>query len=219
MILGRRFFFCILIALKCIKRLQHPKLALKIIQLQEADFQLRDRLIQRNELEKGYHKEMEQLHNQNAAILDQIIDDIGYPTIDKVGKAANEAAWLVIQHSIAQPDFMRKCAKLLAAAVENGQANPVNLAYLTDRIAIFENRLQQYGTQFDWDENGILSPQKYDDLIKVNQRRKTIGLNTIEEQTKIMRARAKKEHQTPPTDFKNRQDEIEQWKCQIGWIN
>lgn len=45
---------------------------------------------------------MEQLHNRNAKILNDIIEAIGYPTIDKVGKEASEAAWLVIQHSIGQ---------------------------------------------------------------------------------------------------------------------
>ena len=54
------------------------------------------------------NEEMKELHNKNAKILNEIIA-IDYPTIDKVGKEANEATWLVIQHSIEQPDFMKKC--------------------------------------------------------------------------------------------------------------
>jgi len=112
---------------------------------------------------------MEKLHHNNAMLLNDIIDKIGYPTGNKVGTEACEAAWLVIQHSIGQPDFMKKCEGLLKSAVSEKNANRKNLAYLSDRIAVLEGRLQLYGTQFDWDEKGVLNPNHYDDLAKVNQ--------------------------------------------------
>jgi len=135
-----------------------------------------------------------------------------------VGKEASEAAWLVIQHSIGQPDFMKKCTELLDKAVSENKANPKNLAYLTDRIAQFEGKPQLFGTQFDWDENGELSPNEFDDLTKVNQRRKLIGMNTLEEQTEIIRRQAKKENQTAPKDFEKRKEEIDEWKKSVGWL-
>jgi len=186
--------------------------------LKNADLELRDRLIQNGQLGKGYNQEMAKLHNRNAEILNKIIDTIGYPIIDEVGKEANDAAWLVIQHSIGQPNFMKKCVKLLENAVSKDKANPRNLAYLTDRIAVFEAKSQLYGTQFDWDENGELSPKPFDNLTKVNQRRKSIGLNTLEEQTEIIRRQAKNENQSPPTDFEKRRQEIEKWQKEVGWI-
>jgi len=178
---------------------------------------LRDKLVQSGQLSEGYNEEMKELHNRNAKILSDIIDTIGYPTIDKVGQEANEAAWLVIQHSIGQPEFMKKCAKLLEKAVSENKANPKSLAYLTDRIAVLEGKPQLYGTQFDWDKNGNLSPNLFDDLNKVNKRRKSIGLNTLEEQTEIIRRQAKNENQSPPTDIENRKQEIEEWKRNVGW--
>jgi len=198
--------------------MDYKNIAKKIIELKNADLALREKLVQSGQLGKGYNEEMEKLHNRNAEILNEIIEAIGYPTIDKVGKEANEAAWLVIQHSIGQPIFMKKCAKLLDKAVSENNANPKNLAYLTDRIALFEGKPQLYGTQFDWDENGELSPNNFDDLAKVNQRRKSIGLNTLEEQTKIIRRQAKKENQTPPTDFVKRKKEMDEWRKTVGWI-
>ena len=158
------------------------------------------------------------MHNQNAAFLNEIIEKIGYPTIDKVGGEAGEAAWLIIQHSISQPEFRKKCLKLLETAVSENKAAEINLAYLSDRIAVFENKPQLYGTQFDWDENGFLSPNVYDNLDKVNQRRKRIGLNTIEEQTEIMRKRAQNENHLPPKDFEKRKLEVEEWKKRAGWL-
>jgi hypothetical protein len=95
--------------------------------------------------------------------------------------------------------------------------SPISLAYLTDRIAVLEGKPQLYGTQFDWDKHGNLSPNLFDDLNKVNERRKSIGLNTIEEQTEIMREQVKSENQSPPKDFEKRKQEIEQWKKNVGW--
>ena len=198
--------------------MKYKAIADKIIALKNADLELRDQLIQNGQLGAGYHEEMKALHDQNAAQLDKIIDKIGYPTIEKVGTEANEAAWLIIQHAIGQPDFMRKCAQLLKQAVSQNEAQPINLAYLTDRIAVFEGRPQFYGTQFDWDTNGVISPQAYDDLIKVNQRRKAIGLNTLEEQTEVIRKRTQNENQSPPADFAKRKKEYDQWRKSVGWI-
>jgi len=197
--------------------MNNKSVAVRIIGLKNADLKLRDKLIQNGQLGKGYNEEMEKLHNRNADKLNEIIDTIGYPTIEKVGKEANEATWLVIQHSIGQPNFMKKCKKLLGIVVNENKASPRNLAYLTDRIAVFEGKPQRYGTQFDWDKNGELSPNSFDDLTRVNQRRKSIGLNTLEEQTKIIRRQAKNDNQSPSADFEKRRKEIEQWKKKVGW--
>lgn len=192
-------------------------IAENIIDLKNADLALREKLIQSGQLSNGYNEEMKELHNRNAKILSAIIDTIGYPTIDKVGKEANEATWLIIQHSIAQPEFMKKCAKLLEKAVSENKADQKSLAYLTDRIAVFEGKEQLYGTQFDWDEHGNLSPNPFDDINKVNKRRVSIGLNTLEEQTEIIRRQAKNEKQSPPIDFEERKQEFEEWKRNVGW--
>lgn len=197
--------------------MKHPTIAQQIIALKNADLALREQLIQNKQLGESYNTSMQQLHCQNADALDRIIDTIGYPTIEKVGEEASEAAWLVIQHAIAKPNFMRKCAQLLQIAVHQRQATPVSLAYLTDRIAIFEGKQQLYGTQFDWNENGELAPNPFDDLAKVNQRRKSIGLNTLEAQTAIMRKQAQKENHFPPTDFKKRQQAMNEWRQKVGW--
>ena len=198
--------------------MDYPKIAKEIIELQNADLELRDKLIQNGQLSDGYKSEMEVLHNRHAEILNNIIDKIGYPTVDKVGKEANVAAWLVVQHSIGQPEFMKKCVVLLEKAVAENQADAKQLAYLTDRIAVFEGQPQLYGTQFDWDENGEMNPNSFDDLEKVNQRRKTIGLNSIEEQTEIIRKQVIAENQKPPADMKERTKQSDEWRKMVDWI-
>jgi hypothetical protein len=125
------------------------RIAYLIIDLKVRDLQLRDELISAGKISDGYDPAMEELHNINAKILNDLIERIGYPTTDKVGKEASEAAWLVIQHAIGQPDFMRRCRELLQNAVSENKADPIHLAYLTDRIAVIEGQSQFYGTQFD----------------------------------------------------------------------
>ena len=199
--------------------MKYRTLAQKIIELKNVDLALRDRLIEKEELGIGYNQEMEKVHNRNAEELNKIMKKIGYPTIDKVGKEASEAAWLIIQHAIGKPNFMKKSLGLLIEAVENNKASKINMAYLSDRIAVFQGKSQLYGTQFDWDKNGLLSPQKFDDLQKVNQRRKSIGLNTLGEQRIIIRAQAKVEMQSPPKDFEKRKVAMEAWAKKVGWKN
>jgi len=192
-------------------------IAKEIIDLKNNDLKLRNQLIKNGKLYNGYNEEMEMLHISNAVKLSRIIDEIGYPTINIVGKDASDAAWLIIQHSISQPKFMKKCAKLLSNAVDEEQASAINLAYLTDRIAVFEGKDQLYGTQFDWDENKYLSPNKYDNINQVNQRRKAIGLNSLEEQIEVMRKRAESENETAPTNLKQRKKEYNEWRKKVGW--
>ena len=198
--------------------MDYQNIADHIIELKNADLKLRETLIQNKRLGEGYDEQMEKLHTTNALALNEIMDNIGYPTVDVVGKEACDATWLVIQHSIGQPEFMKKCAKLLEKAVHENKASAIHLAYLTDRIAVSEGKVQLYGTQFDWDEKGELNPNQTDDLTSVNQRRKSIGLNTLEEQTKIIRQQAQNENQTPPKDLEKRKKEIDEWRKKVGWI-
>lgn len=189
-----------------------------ILELKKKDDKLRAELLQSGSLSNNYNQEMEALHNSNAKKLRQIMRKIGFPTSDKVGEEASNAAWLIIQHAIGQPDFMREAAGLLKKAVDKGKASPIKLAYLTDRIAVFEGGLQRFGTQFDWDENGEMNPSPFDDLTKVNQRRKALDLNTLEEQIKMMRDRIESENQQPPQDFQERKQAYDKWRKSVGWI-
>jgi len=198
--------------------MKYEAVAKKIIGLKRADLEFREKLIQGARLGEGYDEGMANLHNRNAKILEDIIDEIGYPSVHKVGKEASEAAWMVVQHAIGQPHFMKKYAKLLKTAVNENKADPKSLAYLTDRIAVFQGKKQLYGTQFDWDEKGQMSPNPFDDIEKVNQRRKALGFRTLEEQTEILRARVEHEGQRPPEDYKERKRVYDNWRKTVGWM-
>ena len=198
--------------------MSYKDIAKTIIELKNRDLEFRNQLILEDKLAHGYDNEMEHLHNENAVLLQGIIDEIGYPTIEKVGIEGSEAAWLVIQHSIVKPEFMKMCLKLLEKEVVENKASKINLVYLQDRVAVLQGNLQLYGTQFDWDENGELSPNPFDELAKVNQRRNSIGLNTIEEQISIIRAQVANENQTAPKNWEERKSEFDKWRTKTGWL-
>ena len=196
----------------------HPTISEQLIKMKEADLQLREKLSVEGRLSSGYNPEMCAVHEANADILGLIIDEISYPTIDKVGEDGSDAAWLIIQHAISRPNFMKKCLLLLDAAVIERQAKPIHLAYLSDRIASFQDLPQLYGTQFDWDENGIMKPKPYDDVNKVNERRSEIGLNSLEEQIEIIREQSSQENESPPDDYLQRKKAYDKWRKEVGWI-
>src|SRR2546427_10138792 len=74
---------------------------------------------------------------------------------------------------------MRRGLTLLQGGVSEGEVSPLEVAMLEDRIRSFEGRPQRYGTQFDWDEQGRLSPLPLEDPAGVDARRLTIGLAAL----------------------------------------
>ncbi|MFS0727661.1 DUF6624 domain-containing protein [Paenibacillus sp. 1P07SE] len=182
------------------------------------DFQKRDELIERGSLFIGYHPEMEQIHVINSKKLEQIINEFGFPTKSKVGKESATAAWTIVMHSISNPPFMKKILALLKSPQYKDQVDLKELAYFEDRIRVFERKPQIYGTQFDWDENDLLSPYPIENFKRVNQLREKIGLLPIEEQTEIMRERARIEGNQPAKNYLERVKEIEEWAKKVRWI-
>ncbi|MCR9064281.1 MAG: hypothetical protein NXI00_09970 [Cytophagales bacterium] len=85
----------------------------QLITLRNADLAFREKLAKSGQLGEGNHAEMAKIHKHNAEALDEIMETIGYPSIDKVGQEASAAAWLIIEHVIGHPQFMKKCTVLL----------------------------------------------------------------------------------------------------------
>jgi hypothetical protein len=196
----------------------HPKLAAELLAMQKADLMLRQQLLEAGQLHSGYNKQMEAVHLQNANRLAEIIAEIGYPNTAKVGAEASAAAWLIIQHGISLPTFMKSCLKL---AEEDGTVAPIEIAYLADRIAKFEERPQPFGTQFLPDENGKLQLYRTVESIEiVNRKRKQLGLCSVEEKLAELQAEeaafapAVKSHE----QLKQEQENYKNWKVQTGWI-
>ncbi len=190
-------------------------LAKRLIEMQNLDLSVRTRLAADKSLYDGYHPEMQAVHEKNAAALSEIIDKYGWPGVGMVGEKSSEAAWLIAQHAIGLPEFQRECLAHLKAAAEKGEVPKWQQAYMLDRILCFEGSEQLYGTQFDWDENGVLSPKPIEDEKNVDQRRADVGLPPLSEA--IQRIRTENKHETKPQDWKQRQKQADQWAKKVGW--
>jgi hypothetical protein len=102
-------------------------------------------------------------------------------------------------------------------ATERGDVPAFQAAMLEDRIRIFEGRPQRYGTQFDWDANGELSPLPIEDPDMVDGRRRALGLAPLEHELARQRRAVTEGRERPPVDRPARQREMETWLRAVGW--
>ena len=165
----------------------------------------------------GYEPRMARVHQRNAQRLRRIIESVGWPGSDLVGGDGAEAAWLILQHAISEPDLLRRALPLLKAAALEGKADPAHAAMLEDRIRFFEGRPQRYGTQLDWDADGNLSPGEVEDPQKLAGRRRAVGLPPLQEQIDHARGRAAAEEERPPADYAAYASARDEWAADAGW--
>ena len=196
----------------------HPTIKNEIIKMKDRDQKILEEISKRSNIFDDYHKELRYIHQANALRLQEIIEKIGFPTISKVGKEGYEAAFIIIQHAIDFPDFMKISAEMLKKEASTDNASIIHYAYLIDRIHVYQDLNQIYGTQFDFDASGEMCPINVEDLEKVNHNRLAIGLNSIYDQIEIMRNRAKKLHQLPPKNPIEKKKKYDMWRKEVGWI-
>lgn len=120
------------------------------------------------------------IDHANTERMKLIVDHFGWPTISKFGTKAAHRAWLLVQHADAQPDFQRHCLELMKPLLEKGEVRKDNYAYLTDRVLLAEGNPQIYGTQFHT-VDGVFQPQPMIDPDNVDQRRREMGMVTLEQ--------------------------------------
>ena len=188
----------------------------QLLGLVEEDERVRADLVRSGALFGGYHPRMEVVHVANAQALSTMIGE-GWPTVADVGEEGQRAAWVIAQHAISQPQFQRQCLALLEVAVARGEAPASQMAMLADRIRVLEGRPQLYGTQFDWDANGQMSPLPIEDAREVDERRAHVGLEPLAEATARHRRNAEQTGEKPPGDRAEYLASAEAWPRRVGW--
>ena len=144
------------------------------------DLETTDRLDDREELKIGYHPILKELHHKNAMRLDAIFKEEGYDILKKMDEKTKEATFIIIQHAISDPPFMKEMYDVFKR-----YDLKLYSAYLYDRLAYFQRRPQCYGTQFHYGLDGKMQLYQTQDLGHVDERRKSVGLGPIFEVTKI----------------------------------
>jgi hypothetical protein len=152
----------------------------ELVAMRAEDLRVRDELVAADELGGHYVPRMEALHIRNAARLRTLISEHGWPVEATAGKDGSEAAWLIAQHAIGEPQFQRTALKLLQAVVDQGKVPAWHAGYLEDRIAMQEGRPQRFGTQWmDDPRDGLIRPWKLAQPENVNRLRASVGLDPL----------------------------------------
>jgi hypothetical protein len=126
----------------------------------------------------------------NLIELMKIIETYGFPDHDMVGTEGTSNFWLLVQHQDQAPDFQEDILIKMKAAADKGKASLTDYAYLLDRVKVNTGQLQIYGTQMQL--NSLKTSYEPKPLIepeKVNERRQSVGLNSIESYIKRMNNR------------------------------
>jgi hypothetical protein len=152
----------------------------ELIHMDDHDQAVRTELAADGSLYEGYHPRMAAVHDANADRLRAIIREHGWPTEPLVGIDGVKAAHRIAQHSINHPEFMHECRQLLDVASACGEVPRWQVAYMDDRIRVYEGLPQRYGTQWRDGPTG-LEPYPIDDAAHVEARRAALGLPPLAE--------------------------------------
>ena len=132
--------------------------------------------------EKPFNSEkIQKVDDKNRKKIKNIIDQYGLITISDFGKEASYKTWLLIQHFPKEEiEFMKKYLSLMLKDTNN--INKKNLVYLEDRISMFSDKPQKYGTQTTLDkESKSLVFHKLLNVKKVDKYRGEFGLKPLKD--------------------------------------
>jgi len=139
-------------------------------------------------MDDEYHPKLRRLHEENTKRAKALLRENGWPGISQVGEEGSDAMWLIVQHAVLEPEFMLSCVPELERLVQQGEAKGWQLAFLQDRALMLQQEPQIYGTQHVLDANDELQPYTLADPAGVDERRKAVGLESLEERTRFLRA-------------------------------
>ena len=182
------------------KNAQDPKVSsipadsLRIVleEMHDRDQGIRKELMEsRNKPDEMYSviQRMNTTDSLNQEQVEIILEKYGWLGISSVGEKASGAIFYVVQH--APVEFMEEYYPQLEELVSRGDASKRHAAMMQDRILMYNNQKQIYGTQASnlvrEDETMVMWPVKNPE--NVNTRREEVGIHgTIEEAAASMNA-------------------------------
>lgn len=112
-----------------------------------------------------------------------IIENCGFPTLQVVGQKGMTSTFLVIQHSTRK--IREKYLPKIKSCAAKGDLSLQEVALMEDRLLMESGEKQKYGTQITSDNlSGGWKLYSVEDLKNVNERRKTMGLGSLQEYVK-----------------------------------
>ncbi|MFT3790431.1 MAG: hypothetical protein QM741_05000 [Rudaea sp.] len=105
-----------------------------------------------------------------------VIDEYGFPTDTMVGRDGAGAAFLLVQHQDAHPEFQQFVLDIMTSWVRRDEVDRESFALLTDRVLVAQKKPQRYGSQFRGTNGGAMEMQPVEDPEHLDQRRAEVGL-------------------------------------------
>jgi hypothetical protein len=105
----------------------------------------------------------------------------GWFDIRRFGAAADQAAWLIVQHADGDPSYQAYVESILEGKVKSGDTDSRNFASLSDRIAVRAGRPQRFATQMECVDGEWLAPN-IEEPRELDARRAAMGLPSYREQ-------------------------------------
>jgi hypothetical protein len=119
--------------------------------------------------------------------LKEIFGKYGFPNYDLVGEKGSSDFWLLVQHQDKHPSFQDSVLVKMKIEVDSNKASASNYAYLVDRVKVNTGQPQVYGTQMQMNSDGTsFEPRNVIEPEKLNERRKSVGLDSIESYIQMM---------------------------------
>jgi hypothetical protein len=151
-------------------------LQVELLERVRADQAIRDTVFGRGtSMDPGALRRMLTIDSSNTAWLKQQIRTHGYPTSARVGKAAADAAALIVQHATHDTLFQRQMLDTISAAFARGEVDGQSYALLFDRVTVQAGGRQRYGTQARLVSDALVF-DPIEDSSRVDSLRATVGL-------------------------------------------
>jgi hypothetical protein len=125
----------------------------------------------------------QQIAKENYSIMQQLLEEYGWPKYSMVGKIAADAPLLVINHHESDSVRIKYLARIKQSCLDK-EGSCMEYAKIQDRILVSEDKLQIYGMQFRYNAERNLEPFPIIDPEYVDQRRAEIGLEPLKKYLK-----------------------------------
>jgi hypothetical protein len=142
--------------------------------------------------EKEYFSEKfnprwQSIDKSNTASLKDLLNTHEWFNISEFGQAADNQAWLLVQHADLDIEFQKRVLRILANLYPRGETSRSNYAYLYDRVAIADKQLQRYGTQGKCVGLGKWEPHAIEEPSTLDSSRTSMELVSMTEYTSLFK--------------------------------
>lgn len=119
--------------------------------------------------------------------LKTLFKENGFLGYSEVGEQSSHNFLQMVQRFDDDAAFQQDVLVEMKKHIDKINANPIEFAYLTDRVNLNQGKPQVYGTQLKINEKGnSYEPKTVIDPKNLNKRRAQVGLGTIEEAILVM---------------------------------